>query len=122
MKLLKLYVLLVLVSGAVSQSFFAFRQPKNKNPDEVTTVEENKRSKVGHQTDGGLEGDEVAVDLPSDPEHTKRNFDAPGSFFDIQVLLDDVMKGFGETPNTWKDEEMVPLGGKSNTRGMREYF
>ena len=118
MKPIKCCMLLGIISGIVSQSFFAYRQPKSKNP-AVVSVEQTKRAKEGkfNRLDDG-EGDEP-VPGKHQPEEIKRDSDSE-AILDITDLLDDVLKGFAESPETWHKEELMgDVRGQVGSRGTR---
>jgi hypothetical protein len=121
MKLLKFCLLVGVIVGAVSQSFFAFRQPKNKILSEVP-VEQTKRSKTG-SVDQPSEG---GVEEPDDnylSDNSEGDSTAQRNFFDIRGLLDDVIKGFADAQDTWRNEELMShFGDGINSKGMRNSY
>ena len=105
MKLATSCVLLALIYSVASQSFFAFRQPKNKIVAKAP-LNQNKRSGEGESqlTDGGYK------DPLPDQELQLRDSTDSRKFFDISDLLETMMKDFAEIPDTMQGEE---LEGKS---------
>ena len=120
MKLAKSCVLLALIFSVASQSFFAFRQPKNKIVAKAP-LNENKRSRLEGEsqlTDGGNKDP-----LPDQKLQLRDSTDSR-KFFDISDWLETMMKEFAEVPDTIQEEELEgkSVGGDEHGRDDGELF
>lgn len=98
MGVLKICIFCCFTSTILTQSFFAFRQPKDKQVAEVM-MDEKKRSDNGEP----LIGRKVIVG----EDQAKRDLQTPEMFFDVSELFDGVMRNFADSTETTGDDDFI---------------